>query len=405
MDDHHQQQHHHQYQSSLVYGHPQGGHDDHTRYQGYQQSFQPLPGMMPPQSPTSSSPTSSHSRMTHEQEAHQHQTGAFQADMGQPHRLMGGEGSVGPAVQADEEPLYVNAKQYHRILKRRAARAKLEELNRMAKIRKPYLHESRHKHAMRRPRGPGGRFLTSQEIAEMDRIQAAFEAQGGVGPVGGDLHLANNHHTPQQEQAFIQQQLQLQRQQQAQQPPQQQPPQQNQAQVPAPSDTQHQQIPLPLQQHHLPPQNPDQQQQYQTQFPMHNSVLQQHHDLQQHHQQQQNSFQQQQQYPDAQRYAADQYSQQLPHYTTEGAPQGLYDVSNVVVKSEALDIPSTATMTTNAAAAAAAAVAQTSGSSNGTSGQHTTVPGVEDGAGLAIKGQSSTSPGYQNGASKAEETS
>ncbi|KAF9927158.1 Transcriptional activator [Mortierella alpina] len=383
-------------------------------YQGYQQSFQPLPGMMPPQSPTSSSPTSSHSRMTHEQEAHQHQTGAFPADMGQAHRLMGGEGSVGPAVQADEEPLYVNAKQYHRILKRRAARAKLEELNRMAKIRKPYLHESRHKHAMRRPRGPGGRFLTSQEIAEMDRIQAAFEAQGGVGPVGGDLHLANNHHTPQQEQAFIQQQLQLQRQQPAQQPPQQQPPQQNQAQVQAPSDTQQQQqqqIPLPLQQHHLPPQHSqqqtsDQQQQYQAQFPMHNSVLQQHHELQQHHQQQQqqHSFQQQQQYPDAQRYTTDQYSQQLPPYTTDGAPQGLYDVSNVVVKSEALDIPSTMA-TSAAAAAAAAAVAQTTGSSNGASGQHISVPGGESGAGVSMKGQASSSPGYQNGPSKTEQKS
>ncbi|KAL1917795.1 uncharacterized protein VTP21DRAFT_3629 [Calcarisporiella thermophila] len=66
---------------------------------------------------------------------------------------------------AEEEPLYVNAKQYHRILKRRAARARLEEQNKMSKTRKPYLH------AMRRPRGPGGRFLKKEEIEQLQKAQ------------------------------------------------------------------------------------------------------------------------------------------------------------------------------------------------------------------------------------------
>lgn len=77
----------------------------------------------------------------------------------------------GPIAHAPvEQPFYVNAKQYHRILKRRIARAKLEETLKIARTRKPYLHESRHKHAMRRPRGQGGRFLTAAEIAEKERL-------------------------------------------------------------------------------------------------------------------------------------------------------------------------------------------------------------------------------------------
>jgi nuclear transcription factor Y, alpha len=83
------------------------------------------------------------------------------------------------AGTAEEAPLYVNAKQFHRILKRRMARQKLEEQLRLtSKARKPYLHESRHNHAMRRPRGPGGRFLTSDEVAEMERKKASGEGEG-----------------------------------------------------------------------------------------------------------------------------------------------------------------------------------------------------------------------------------
>ncbi|KAG8876439.1 Transcriptional activator [Tulasnella sp. 331] len=88
-----------------------------------------------------------------------------------------GEGGVGEDG-IDEEPLFVNAKQYHRILKRRIARQRLEEIHKLSRDRKASSLSQRHQalvidHAT----NLRGRFLTQAEIAEMGGLDAVVAAQ------------------------------------------------------------------------------------------------------------------------------------------------------------------------------------------------------------------------------------
>ncbi|EOD18281.1 hypothetical protein EMIHUDRAFT_196450 [Emiliania huxleyi CCMP1516] len=58
----------------------------------------------------------------------------------------------------------INPKQYKRILKRRVERATNEHI-RPHLPRQPYLHESRHRHAVNRQRGQKGRFANRAPAA------------------------------------------------------------------------------------------------------------------------------------------------------------------------------------------------------------------------------------------------
>ncbi|PAN08533.1 hypothetical protein PAHAL_1G418700 [Panicum hallii] len=93
-----------------------------------------------------------------------------------------------PLELAENEPIYVNPKQYHGILRRRQLRAKLEAQNKLVKARKPYLHESRHLHAMKRARGLGGRFLNTKQLQQQPRNASTRSTTNGTSS-SGSTHL------------------------------------------------------------------------------------------------------------------------------------------------------------------------------------------------------------------------
>lgn len=101
-----------------------------------------------------------------------------------------------PIDLAEDGPIYVNSKQYHAIMRRRQMRAKLEAQNKLIKSRKPYLHESRHQHAVKRVRGSGGRFLSTKKTqqSESTPLDLVHSHQQGEPSDGNDHRVEAVEH-------------------------------------------------------------------------------------------------------------------------------------------------------------------------------------------------------------------
>ncbi|KAG7665471.1 HAP2 [[Candida] subhashii] len=103
------------------------------------------------------------------------------------------DASSPPAGEPAEQPFYVNAKQYHRILKRRIARAKLEENLKIARRRKPYdvLRSVFVRYSSGSPVPPW--FLTAAEIAEKERLDKLKELENQGQNTEGAANNNNNN--------------------------------------------------------------------------------------------------------------------------------------------------------------------------------------------------------------------
>jgi len=99
----------------------------------------------------------------HQQYAQQTEYANHQAIHQAEHAVNDSGLSLEALAAAADSAHFVNAKQFHRILVRRAARARIAEILAGKKERDGYLYESRHLHAVKRKRGPKGRFLTKEE--------------------------------------------------------------------------------------------------------------------------------------------------------------------------------------------------------------------------------------------------